>query len=79
MRDQAHFYQIQLDQLPQPVDVPRIRDRRYERPPIGVVERRRELADVDRKRGGAGAGERSDDVDALPGAGEEDCGHGERA
>ena len=46
---------------------------------VGVVERRRQAVDVGRDRRRAGPAEGRDDVDALPGAGEEDRRHGERA
>ena len=51
----------------------------HERAAVGGVQRRRELVQVDRERRRPGAPERLDDVDALPGAGEEDDGHGAEA
>ena len=53
-----------------------VRDARHERHTVGVVQRRREPVDVGRDRGRARPREGADDVDALPGAREEDRGHG---
>ena len=54
-------------------------DARDERVVVGVVERGRERVGVGRDRRRAGAAEGRDDVHALPGAGEEDGGHGREA
>ena len=67
---------VQRDEVAQGVDVAGVVDARDERAVVGVVERRRERVDVGRDRRRAGAAERRDDVDALPGAREEDGGHG---
>ena len=53
-------------------------DPRDERHVIGVVERRREAVEVGGDRRRAGPAERGHDVDALPGAGEENGGHERR-
>ena len=71
--DQAHV--VQRDQVAQRVDVRRVVDARDQRPVVGVVERRRKLVDVCGDRRRAGATERGHDVDALPGAREEDGRH----
>jgi hypothetical protein len=60
-------------------DVTGVVDAQDELVSIGVVQRRSEWVDVGRDRRGAGSAERGDDVDPLAGAGEEDCGHGQRA
>ena len=57
-------------------EVAGIVDARNDRALVRVVERGRERVGVDRDRVRAGAAKRGDDVDALPGAGEEDGGHG---
>ena len=59
-------------------DVAGVVDARHERVAVGVVERGRERVDVGGDRRRAGPSEGGDDVDALPRAGEEDRGHGER-
>jgi hypothetical protein len=65
------------DELRQPRDVARIADARHEGVSVGVVERGRERVEVGCDGRGAGAPEGFDDVHALPGAGEEDGGHGD--
>ena len=71
--DQPHV--VQLDEVAERADVAEVVDARHERAVVGVVERRRELVDVGRDRRRAGLAERGDDVDALPGAREEDGRH----
>ena len=66
------------DELRELRDVARIVDADDELVAVGVVERRRERVDVDGNGRRAGPAEGRDDVDALPCAGEEDRGHGER-
>ena len=66
---------VLLDERAQRGEVAGVVDARHDLAVIGDVERRRELAGVDRERRRAGAAKRGDDVDPLPRAGEEDHGH----
>ena len=72
--DEPHV--VQVDELGERRDVGGVVDPRHERVHVGVVERRRERVRVDGDGSAAGAAERGDDVDALPGAREQDCRHG---
>ena len=71
--DQTHV--VEADEVAERGDVPRIVDARHECALVGVVERGRELVDVGRDRRRAGARKRSDDVDALARAREQDGRH----
>ena len=66
---------VGVDEVAEGADVAVVVDARHERAAVGVVERRRERIDVGRDRRRARAAERGDDVDALPGAREEDGRH----
>jgi hypothetical protein len=72
--DELHV--VHGDQLPERRQVARIVDPRHERVDVRVVDRWRERVDVHSDRAPARAPERSDDVDPLAGAREEDGGHG---
>ena len=67
---------VNTDQLLERGQIAWIVDPRDDRMHVGVVDRGRELVGVDRERAGAGPAERGHDIHALPGAGEEDAGHG---
>ncbi len=71
--DQANV--VQLDEIAQGREVADVVDARHERTAVGVVERRCELVDVDGDRRCAGFAKRGHDVDALPGAREQDDRH----
>ena len=71
--DQANV--VQLDEVAERRDVAEVVDAGHERPAVGVVERGRELVDVDGDRGRAGLAKRGDDVNPLPGAREQDGRH----
>ena len=66
---------MQVDEVAKRRDVAEVVDARHERPTVGVVERRRQLVDVDGDGGGAGLAKRGDDVNPLPGAREQDGRH----
>ena len=66
---------VRGDELAQRVDVAGIVDARHGRPNVGVVQSRRERIEIGRDRRRAGLAERRDNVDALPGAGEENGRH----
>ena len=62
---------VLFDERRQRSDVAGVVDWRHERAPLRGVERGRELVDVGSNGRRAGLRERLDDVDALPGTGEE--------
>ncbi len=74
--DEAHV--VLGDEGSERRHVARIVDPGHERHVIGVVERGCEAVAVGCDRRRPRAAERGDDVDALTGAGEENCGHGRR-
>ena len=69
---------VRADELLQRREVTRIVDERNDRALVRVVERGRERVGVDGDRARAGTPKGGDDVDTLPGAGEEDGGQGRK-
>jgi hypothetical protein len=71
--DQANV--VQGDEVTERRDVAGVADPRHDRVAVGVVERRGERIHVGGDRRRTGAAECADDVDALPGTGEQDGRH----
>ena len=76
MSGTTSLHVVLLDELRERRDVGRILDPRHEREVVRVPERGSERVEVGGDRRRARATEGRDDVDALPGAGEEDGCHG---